>query len=76
MNNYNFDVFSPTEFENFSRDLLQKHLGIYFQTFVDGRDNGIDLLSNKTQTIIQSKRYTKNFFQLMSSLKSEKIKFD
>ena len=76
MNNYNFDVFSPTEFENFSRDLLQKHLGIYFQTFVDGRDNGIDLLSNKTQTIIQSKRYTKNFSQLMSSLKSEKIKVD
>lgn len=73
MQNYDFLILSPFEFENISRDLLQKKLNIYIESFTTGRDGGIDLRYTKDKTntiIIQSKRY-KDYTSLLSNLKKE-----
>lgn len=69
MSNYDFLILSAFEFEHLTRDLLQKHLGCYIESFTSGRDGGIDLRSAKIKddtAIIQCKRYSK-----YSTLKSE-----
>ena len=43
MNNYDFLILSPSEFERLTRDLLQKHLGCHIESFTQGRDGGVDL---------------------------------
>ncbi len=73
MNEYNFLNLSAFEFENFSRDILQEKLGVFFESFTSGQDGGIDLRAtvNKVENIIvQAKRYTK-YSDLKSTLKSE-----
>lgn len=73
MQNYDFLVLSPYEFENVSRDLLQKKLGVFLESFTSGRDNGIDLRSCKVKNdtlIIQAKRYSE-YSSLLSNLKKE-----
>lgn len=60
MNNYDFLILSASEFERLTRDLLQKHLGCYIESFTSGRDGGIDLRCagiKDSSTIIQCKRY-------------------
>lgn len=61
MPEYNFLNLSPWEFEDLSRDLLQKHLGITLESFTSGRDKGIDLRYSNSETnkklIVQCKRY-------------------
>lgn len=73
MNNYDFLTLSPNEFENLTRDLLQKKLGQFIESFTTGRDGGIDLRCandiGKT-IIIQAKRY-KDLSSLLSNLKKE-----
>jgi len=73
MLNYNFLNLSPTELENLCRDLLQKKLDTYIESFTQGKDGGIDLryATNQEKTfIIQCKRY-KEFKALKSNLKKE-----
>ncbi|MBR4197388.1 MAG: restriction endonuclease [Bacteroidales bacterium] len=73
MDNYDFNILQPTEFECLTRDLLQKKENIFIESFTDGRDNGIDLrfsLSKNQKTIVQAKRY-KDFSKLKSILKKE-----
>jgi len=43
MPEYNFLNLSSFDFEKLTRDVLQKHYDIYFESFTTGRDNGIDL---------------------------------
>lgn len=43
MNNYDFLTLSPNEIENLTRDLLQKRLTMFIESFTIGRDGGIDL---------------------------------
>ena len=43
MLDYDFKILQPSEFECFSRDLLQAREGIFIESFADGRDKGIDL---------------------------------
>jgi hypothetical protein len=82
MPNYDFLNLSPTEFEELSRDLLQKHLGVYLESFTQGRDDGIDLRYSRDKEntlIVQCKRY-KEYSDLKSNLKKEakkvaKLKF-
>ena len=60
MPDYNFLNLSPPEFEDLTKDLLQKQFDITLETFTSGRDNGIDLRyssSHKENLIIQCKRY-------------------
>jgi hypothetical protein len=68
MPNYNFSVLNDKEFEELTRDLLNKKFNTDFQSFKAGRDGGIDLryssnLKNNFQ-IVQVKHYTKATFPL------------
>lgn len=73
MPQYDFLNLSPSEFENLTRDLLQKEFNVHIESFTEGRDGGIDLrfatLRYKNE-IIQCKRY-KDFSSLISNLKKE-----
>lgn len=72
MPDYNFLNFSPVEFEDLSRDLLQEELKIRLESFTSGRDKGIDLRYSKDNKnlIVQCKRYQK-FLDLKFNLKKE-----
>lgn len=73
MPDYNFLNLSPPEFEELSRDLLQKHLEVHLESFTSGRDSGIDLRHSFNpidKLIIQCKRY-KDFNSLYNKLKEE-----
>ena len=70
---YDFTILSPFEFERITRDLLQKHLGIFIESFMEGRDGGIDLryaTDNNKTVVIQAKRY-KDWGSLKSIVKKE-----
>jgi deoxyadenosine/deoxycytidine kinase len=73
MIDYDFRILQPSEFECFSRDLLQAREEIFIESFADGRDKGIDLRfaysMNKT-CIVQCKRY-KDWKELKGKLKDE-----
>ncbi len=71
MPDYNFLNLSPTEFEELSRDLIQKHLDLHLESFTSGRDLGIDLrhsFTPKSKLIVQCKRY-KDFTTLYQQIK-------
>lgn len=73
MPDYDFKSLSPTEFEDLTQDLLQKHLDLFFESFTTGRDGGIDLRYSsisKNEIIIQCKRYN-DFNSLINNLKKE-----
>jgi hypothetical protein len=73
MPDYNFLNLSPPEFEELSRDLLQKYLDLHLESFTSGRDSGIDLrhsFTPKDKLIVQCKRY-KDFNSLYNKLKNE-----
>lgn len=72
---YNFESLSPKDFEELTRDLLQKDLNISLESFKNGRDQGIDLRFAKNSTnelIVQCKHYKNSTFNnLIFSLKEE-----
>lgn len=73
MPDYDFLNLSSFEFEELSRDLLQKHLGVYLESFTQGRDDGIDFRHSRDSEntlIIQCKRY-KDYASLKPKLKEE-----
>ena len=73
MTDYDFRILQPSEFECFSRDLLQARENIFIESFADGRDKGIDLrfAYDKDKTcIVQCKRY-KEWLELKGNLKKE-----
>jgi hypothetical protein len=79
MNQYDFNILSPVEFEEFSKDLLSKEYQLDLESFADGRDKGIDLryaTDKYTHTIVvQCKRY-KQASSLLDALKKERKKLD
>jgi len=78
MNNYNFLNLTPFEFEDLTRDLLQKHLNVFLESFTNAKDKGIDFRyseNRKNNIIVQCKRF-KNYKSLKSNLKKEKRKVD
>ena len=74
---YDFLILQPNEFENLTRDLLQKREGVFIESFTIGRDGGIDLRftspKDKKKVIVQAKRY-KDYAKLKSVLKDEVAK--
>lgn len=76
MTTYDFLILSPSEFEYFSRDLLQKKLNVFIESFTSGKDGGIDLryASDKNKTIIIQSKRVNNFSNLISQLKKEQEK--
>ena len=74
MRDYDFLNLSPPEFEDLTRDLLQKELGLTLETFTTGADKGIDIryaYSKKKKLIVQCKRY-KSYSSLISNFKEGK----
>lgn len=73
MPTYDLHILQPSEFEEFTRDLLQKEWNCFIESFTSGRDGGIDLrcASEKGgKAIIQAKRY-KDYKSLLINLKGE-----
>ena len=79
MNEYNFNVLTWGEFEEFTKDLLSEEMGVSFQAFADGADGGIDLrysaCDNDRTIVVQCKRY-KSVSGLMANLAKERLKLD
>ena len=77
MQDYDFNILSPSEFECFTRDLLQASEKIRIESFADGRDGGIDLrfaYDSTKKCIIQCKRYKQDWNKLKSTLNKEVAK--
>ena len=73
MPDYDFLNLSTFDFEKLTRDVLQEHYDICFESFTTGRDKGIDLRcskNSKNDLIVQCKRYN-NYTSLKSNLKKE-----
>jgi len=39
---YDFSSLSPSEFEDLARDLVGREIGVRFEAFTDGPDEGMD----------------------------------
>lgn len=73
MPSYDFSNISPIDFEDLTRDLLQKHFGEFFESFAAGKDQGIDLRysKNKENTIVVQCKKCERFNYLKPLLKKE-----
>ncbi len=75
---YDFKSLSAYDFEILVRDLLQKHLGIFLESFKSGRDQGIDLRyapAKDQSLIVQCKHYAGTGYSgLFVALKKEVVK--
>src|SRR5205807_5018708 len=55
---YDFKQLSPADFEDLTRDLLQRHWRIHLEVFKTGRDKGIDFrYAAADATIVQCKHF-------------------
>ena len=72
MPNYDFhNIFSPIEFEQFVRDVIEERESKSFEAFREGKDGGVDLRnidSDGFKTIVQIKRYKDSYSQLKRAL--------
>lgn len=77
MNGYDFSNLSGMDFEILVQDLLQKEMGITFETFTSGSDSGIDLRHiqpNGEQIIVQCKNFSNTPYPtMMSQLRTSEL---
>lgn len=77
MPDYDFKSLSPWEFEQLSRDLLKAGIGMEFELFKTGRDQGIDLRysrSKNSEVIAQCKHYANSSFSnLKTNIKNDEM---
>lgn len=76
MPDYDFHTLSPIDFEELSRDLLQKELRIRLESYKPGKDGGVDLRGfvGKKRIVIQCKHYRgSGFGQLYRELRDEEL---
>lgn len=80
MNNYDFSILSPDEFEELAKDILSAEHGVIYESFASGRDGGIDLRYSRpkgqTTTIVQCKRYTDAAKLVNNLIQHERPKID
>ena len=77
--NYDFTTLSANEFEELTRDLIGRELGIRFEAFPEGRDDGMDgrHASGENKTILQAKHYYRSGLStLKSKMRTERISID
>jgi DNA polymerase III delta prime subunit len=70
MSAYDFTGLSPSDFEALCRDLLECSLGVPIQSFVTGRDNGIDLRHapmDGQDWIVQCKHFARSGYAKLRS---------
>ena len=74
---YDFRSLSSFEFEHLVRDLLQKELGVYIESFKRGRDGGIDLrhiAGPRDRLVVQCKHYLESgYSKLLHHLKNVEL---
>lgn len=76
MSTYNYQNLSPIDFEELSRDIIQKRENIILETFKEGKDKGIDLRYSRNlenTLIVQAKRYKDDFKYLFNTLKKSEL---
>lgn len=76
---YDFRTLLPADFEDLSRDLIGKNLGIQFEAFAKGPDGGVDgrHATSEAKTILQAKHYIDSGFSaLKSKMKNERASID
>lgn len=76
---YDFSTLSPTAFEDLTRDLLGRALGIRFEGFAEGPDDGMDgrHATADGDIILQAKHYNRSGFTgLKAKMKTERAKID
>lgn len=80
MKAYDFNTnFSPEEFQDFARDMLQKKEKIIFESFAEGKDQGIDgryIAEDGTTVILQAKRFKNVSSEILKVMRKEKIKMN
>ena len=78
MSDYTFSTLAPNEFEDLTKDLLERHMGVPLQAFTTGRDRGIDLrfaLVPGCNWIVQCKHYAgSRFADLKKCVEHEVVK--
>ena len=76
---YDFASLSHTDFEDLTRDLLGRELGVRFEAFPEGPDDGMDgrHASADGNIILQAKHYHRSGFPaLKSKMKKERQSID
>ena len=77
MADYNFNLLTPADFEELTRDLIQTELGIRLECFSPGKDSGIDFRYigfKGSKTIVQCKHYLKSgYAKLKSDLEKKEL---
>jgi hypothetical protein len=77
MASYDFKNLSSFEFEDLTRDLLQRELECTLESFAEGRDQGVDLrhsVNSERNLIVQCKHYANsNYSNLESVLRREEL---
>ena len=80
MSSYDFNVvFSPLEFQDFARDILQIREKKIFESFAEGKDEGIDgryITEDGESIILQAKRLKNVNSRILSVMRDEKRKMD
>lgn len=80
MTKYDFNnAFSPTEFQDFARDMIQIREDILIESFAEGRDLGIDgrcVCADGYTIIIQAKQLLNTSGRILSTVRKEKEKID
>lgn len=78
MADYNFNLLTPLDFEELSRDLIQEEYKLRLECFSPGKDSGIDFRyigSHDSKKIIQCKHYVKSSFsKLKTDLEKNELK--
>jgi len=76
---HDFSSLSPADFEDLTRDLLGRELGIRFEAFPDGPDDGMDgrHAAADGNVILQAKHYYRSgFAKLKAKMKTERASID
>jgi hypothetical protein len=76
---YDFSTLSATAFEDLTRDLLGRALGIRFEGFAEGPDDGMDgrHATADGDIILQAKHYNRSGFTgLKAKMETERAKID
>lgn len=76
---HDFSSLSPSEFESLTRDLLGRELGVRFEAFPDGPDDGMDgrHATADGDVVLQAKHYNRSgFAKLKAAMKRERASID
>lgn len=76
---YDFSTLSPTDFEELARDLIGEELGMQFEAFPEGPDDGMDgrHACGESSTILQAKHYNRSgLSKLKSKMRAERATID